>query len=82
MTADGSLNVEVVDPLLAQVVRNHQEKVIGWMRDEPGCWGYLAGQAVLACRTQVDRPLGDAERRLVWDRLWWLLENIKQRVLS
>ena len=81
MAGDGSLNVEVLDPLLTQVVRSHQEKVIGWMRDEPGCWGYLAGQAVLACRTQVDRPLEDAERRLVWDRLWWLLENIKHRVL-
>jgi len=81
MAGDGSLNVEVLDPLLTQVVRSHQEKVIGWMRDEPGCWGYLAGQAVSACRTQADRPLEDAERRLVWDRLWWLLENIKQRVL-
>lgn len=82
MAGDGSLNVEVLDPLLTQVVRSHQEKVIGWMRDEPGCWGYLAGQAVSACRAQVDRPLEDAERRLVWDRLWWLLENIKQRVSS
>ena len=82
MAGDGSLNVEILDPLLTQVVHSHQEKVIGWMRNEPGCWGYLAGQAVSACRAQVDRPLEDDERRLVWDRLWWLLENIKQRVLS
>lgn len=82
MAGDGSLNVEVLDQLLTQVVQSHQEKVIGWMRDEPGCWGYLSGQAVAACRAQVDRPLEYAERRLVWDRLWWLLENIKQRVLS
>ena len=82
MADDGSLNVEVLDKLLTQVIQSHQEKVIGWMRDEPGCWGYLSGQAVAACRAQVNRPLEDAERRLVWDRLWWLLENIKQRVLS
>ena len=82
MAGDGSLNVEDLDPLLTQVVRNHQEKVIGWMRNEPGCWGYLAGQAVSACRAQVARPLEDAERRLVWNRLWGLLENIKQRVSS
>ena len=82
MAGDGSLNVEDLDPLLTQVVRNHQEKVIGWMRNEPGCWGYLAGQAVSACRAQAARPLEDAERRLVWNRLWGLLENIKQRVSS
>jgi hypothetical protein len=52
------------------------------MRDEPGCWGFLAGQAVTACRAQTGRSLTDEERRLVWDRLWWLLETIKGRVLS
>ena len=82
MAGEGSLNVEILDPLLTQVVHSHQEKVIGWMRNEPGCWGYLAGQAVSACRAQDDRPLEDDERRLVWDRLWWLLESIKHRVLS
>lgn len=82
MADDGPLNVENLGPVLIQVVREHKEKVVGWMRDEPGCWGYLAGQAVTTCRAQVNRPLADAERRLVWDRLWWLLENIKKEVLS
>ena len=52
------------------------------MREEPGCWGFLAGQAVAACRRSLDRPLEDAERRLVWSRLWSLLETIKLRVLG
>ena len=77
MPGDGPLTVEALDPVLTRVVREHQDRVVGWMRDEPGCWGFLAGQAVAACRAQVGRPLADTERRLVWDRLWWLLENIK-----
>jgi hypothetical protein len=82
MPGDGPLTVEALDPVLTRIVREHQDRVVGWMRDEPGCWGFLAGQAVAAGRTRVDRPLTDQERRLVWDRLWWLLENIKGRVLS
>lgn len=82
MADDGSLTVEALDPVLIRVVGEHQEKVVGWMRDEPGCWGFLAGQAVAACRAQIDRPLADIERRVVWDRLWWLLENLKKEVLS
>lgn len=76
------LSVQNVDPVLGQVVRDHQEKVVGWLKNEPGCWGFLAGQAVAATRRQVGRSLADSERRLVWDRLWWLLENIKREVLG
>ena len=38
--------------------------------------------AVTAVRHQLGRSLTDAERRLVWDRLWWLLENIKREVTT
>ena len=82
MADDGSLKIEALDPVLTRIVREHQEKVVGWLRGEPGCWGFLAGQAVAACRAQVDRPLAEVERRLVWDRLWWWLENVKRQVLS
>ncbi len=75
-----SFGPETLDPILTNVVRQHKEKVIGWIRDEPGCWGFLAGQAVSACRNEIGRTLADQERRLVWDRLWRLLEGIKKGV--
>lgn len=77
-----AFDLETLAPLLTDVVREHKEKVVGWMRDEPGCWGFLAGQAVSACRKHVGRSLEEAERKLVWDRLWWVLENIKREVMS
>jgi hypothetical protein len=79
---DAQLEVESLDPVLVGIVREHQDRVVGWMRDQPGCWGFLAGQAVAACRAHTGRSLTGEERRLVWDRLWRLLESIKGRVLS
>ena len=76
------LTLETLDSILTEVVREYRDKVVGWMREEPGCWGFLAGQAVAACRRFLDRPLEEAERRLVWSRLWSLLEAIKARVLG
>ena len=72
------LDHQVLDSLLIEIVRQHQDKVVGWMRREPGCWGFLAGRAVVSCRQTIGRPLADGERRLVWHRLWWLLERIKE----
>ncbi len=77
-----SLQIKDMDPVLTSIVSQHKEKVVGWMRDEPGCWGFLAGNAVAACREHAGRPLADPERRLVWDRLWWFLENIKKEVMG
>lgn len=74
------LTVADLDPTLTGVIRDNPEKVIGWLRDEPGCWGFLAGKAVAVCRQQAGRPLTEPERRLVWSRLWWWLENIKRQV--
>jgi hypothetical protein len=76
------LTVEDLDPVLTGVIRDNQDKVVGWLRNEPGCWGFLAGKAVAACRQQAGRLLTEPERRLVWSRLWWGLENIKQQVNS
>ena len=80
MVEASPLSLQDLDPVLGRVVRDHQAKVVGWLKNEPGCWGFLAGKAVAATRQQVGRSLTDAERRLVWDRLWWLLENISREV--
>ena len=76
------LQVDHLDPVLAGVIRDHRDKVVGWIGDEPGCWGFLAGQAVAGCRKQVGRSLSDQERQMVWSRLWWILENIKREVVG
>ncbi len=80
MPEGDALQVDHLDPVLAGVIRNHRDKVVGWMSDAPGCWGFLAGQAVAGCRKQVGRSLSEQERQMVWSRLWWILENIKREV--
>ncbi len=80
MPEGDALQVDHLDPVLALVIRDHRDKVVGWISDEPGCWGFLAGQAVAGCRKQVGRRLSDQERQMVWSRLWWVLENIKRWV--
>ena len=47
---------------------------------EPGAWGYLAGQSVAATRRHLGRQLTDPERRMVWSRLWWWLEQLELRL--
>ena len=69
----------MLERLLSGVMSAHQGKVTGWMSSEPGCWGYLAGQAVVACRDHMGRALTHQERRLAWSRLWFLLEEAKGR---
>ena len=71
---------DVIDPILAEVVKSNQDKVVGWMKGEPGAWGFLAGQAVATVRSRADRRLGAEERRLVWSRMWWWLEQVKARI--
>jgi hypothetical protein len=59
-----------LDAILAATVIEHDRLVAAWLRDEPGSWGALAGQAIIATRRALGRGLTDAERRLVWQRLW------------
>ena len=73
---------EDLDALLVSVLQNHREKVVGWLRDEPGSWGFLAGQGVRACREAAGRSLTDAERRRVWSRLWQLLTQLKAQIVE
>ena len=82
MLEDDTLTLEKLAPILGGVVLDNREKVQGWIRDESGCWGYLAGKAVTATRDRLGRTLNDEERRLVWHRLWWVLENVKREALS
>lgn len=55
---------------LQAVIDGHPEQVRAWLADEPGAWGFLAGQAVLAERRRLGRGLTERERRLVWQALW------------
>ncbi|MCH7737791.1 MAG: hypothetical protein IH872_10385 [Chloroflexi bacterium] len=75
-----SVTNDVIDPMLAEVVKGNQDKVVGWMKGEPGAWGFLAGQAVHTVRAHAGRSLADTERRLVWSRMWWWLEQVKAGV--
>lgn len=59
-----------LDPLLAAIIEGHTDLVEAWLRDQPGSWGALAAQAVLATRRALGRSLDDAERRVVWQVLW------------
>lgn len=73
---------ENLDSLLVTVIRENREKVVGWIRDEPGSWGFLAGKAVRACREQKGEPLTDLERRMVWHRMWQLLTQLKEQTVD
>ena len=74
------LDPDILGPLLESVIRENREKVLGWVNGEPGSWGFLAGKAVTACRSEAGRTLSDGERRMVWNRLWAFLEQIKGQV--
>jgi len=80
MAQPSPLTLETLDPVLRQVLSDHREKTLTWIRREPGAWGYLAGQGVAATRRHLGRQLADSERRMVWSRLWWWLEQLKLRM--
>ena len=69
-----------LDSLLLDLMRANREKVAAWLRDEPGSWGFLAGQSVVAVRRETGRPLTDPERRQVWHRLWQLLSQLRAQM--
>ena len=82
MTDGDALKLEHLDPILAGIIRDNEVQVIGWMQGQPGSWGFLAGKSVAACRNDLGRTLAEGERRLVWHRLWWWLEQIKCQALD
>ena len=73
-TDSGGADV-ALDQLLEAVADAYPERVDGWLRDEPGQWGFFAGQAVLAVRNLIDRSLEEPERRYVWHRMWLVLQK-------
>ncbi len=75
MATDSTGADAAVDQLLEGVADAHPERVDGWLRDEPGQWGFFAGQAVLAVRTLIGRSLEEPERRYVWHRMWLVLQK-------
>ena len=75
-----ALDLESLDRVLVNVITSDKDKVISWVRGEPGSWGFLAGKAVTAYRTELDRSLTEKERKIVWERLWSFLENLKAQL--
>jgi hypothetical protein len=65
-----------LDAILQPVLAEQAATVAAWLRDEPGSWGALAGQAILATRRALARSLSDAERRIVWQAMWDRLGTI------
>lgn len=62
-----------LDATLRPILTAHAATVAAWRRDEPGSWGALAAQAILATRRALARPLTDGERRVVWAAMWRML---------
>ena len=75
-----ALDLESLDRVLVNVITSDKDKVISWVRAEPGSWGYLAGKAVTAYRTELNRSLTEKERQIVWARLWAFLGNLKAQL--
>ena len=75
-----ALDLESLDRVLVNVITSDKDKVISWVRGEPGSWGFLAGKAVTAYRTELDRSLTEKERQIVWERLWSFLGNLKAQL--
>jgi hypothetical protein len=63
---------------VAAVIEGNPERVRAWLANEPGAWGYLAGQAVLAERRRLGRSLTERERRAVWQALWDALSRLRE----
>jgi hypothetical protein len=64
-----------LDATLRPILASHAATVAAWRRNEPGTWGTLAAQAILATRRALDRPLTEPERRVVWTTMWQLLNE-------
>lgn len=66
------------DPLrraVEETIAAHPEVVQRWIENQPGAWGFLAGQGVLAYRRNLGRRLDDTERHALWQALWTTLEE-------
>jgi len=69
-----------ISPILLEVLRDNPDQVLGWLRYESGCWEVLAEQAVASRRAQCEDAISEPELQLVRDRLWWMLDQLKQQM--
>ena len=74
---ESSLTQHQVRDAISLTIESNPLVVQDWLADRPGCWGFLAGQAVMACRDNVGRTLTDHERRMVWHELWESLTKLR-----
>ena len=74
------VDLDDLDRVLVKVIADNKDKVISWFKGEAGSWGFLAGKAVTAYRTDLDRRLTERERQILWARLWSLLETLKAQL--
>jgi len=82
MHQTGEAEHSQLDEILIRTLTDNQGHVAGLFRNAPGSWGFLAGQGVLGYKQHLGRSLTDIERRLVWDRLWWWLNQIRTGPIS
>jgi hypothetical protein len=68
---------QALDQTIDAVLTNNPELVEEWLQDAAGSWGALAGRAVIARRDALRRPLNDGDRRMVWQRLWDRLTQVR-----
>jgi hypothetical protein len=68
-----------MNDVIESVITHHHDRVRAWLANEPGAWGFLAGQAVLGERLRLGRSLTEPERRLIWQALWNRLLHEKAR---
>jgi hypothetical protein len=68
---------ESLDLVISATIEKFPDMVNRWLEGQPGSWGFLAGQAVIAYRDRLGRSLADQERRQVWDALWRRLNEVK-----
>ena len=50
MAADADERDIALDRVLVGIADAYPDRLEGWIREEPGHWGFFAGQAVLASR--------------------------------
>ena len=74
---ESSLTQHQVRGAIGLTIGSNPLVVKDWLADRPGCWGFLAGQAVMACRENVGITITDQERRMVWHELWESLTKLR-----
>jgi Asp-tRNA(Asn)/Glu-tRNA(Gln) amidotransferase B subunit len=68
---------EVVAAVIAELIAASPAKLDDYRHGRRGAFGYFAGRTVGGVRRQLGRELAEAERRLVWQRIWERLEALQ-----